>query len=168
MEIAVTGHRPQGLCSPPPWPGTPQYRGLVKFAETTLRNCTDLNRGNTDRIITGMALGWDQAIAQACVNLGMKFHAYVPFPGYESQWPNESQEYYKGLLTQAERIVVVTNAPYSPKLLQVRNVAMVDNASLLIALWNGSPSGTANCVKYARSQLLPVTNIWASWLTFIS
>ncbi len=32
-----------------------------------------------------------------------------------------------------------------------RNKWMVDNCDLLIAVWNGTSGGTANCVNYAKS-----------------
>ena len=36
--------------------------------------------------------------------------------------------------------------------MQKRNKYMVDNSQIVIAVWNGKPSGTANTVKYAREQ----------------
>jgi uncharacterized phage-like protein YoqJ len=35
-------------------------------------------------------------------------------------------------------------------MLQKRNEWMVDHCDLLIAVWDGSEGGTANCVRYAR------------------
>ncbi len=40
--------------------------------------------------------------------------------------------------------------------MQVRNEYMVDRADLVLALWNGTPGGTGNCVRYARTRGVPV------------
>ena len=36
---------------------------------------------------------------------------------------------------------------------------MVDHASLVIAVWNGSPSGTANTLRYARQKSVEIINV---------
>lgn len=41
---------------------------------------------------------------------------------------------------------------YAPAKMQIRNEYMVENCDLLIAVWDKSDGGTANCVKYAKSQ----------------
>jgi hypothetical protein len=42
--------------------------------------------------------------------------------------------------------------------------AVVDNSSLLVAVWDGQPArglgGTADVVAYARQRSIPVTVIW--------
>lgn len=37
---------------------------------------------------SGMAIGWDQAIAEACLNLSVQFEAHVPLVGQELVWRN--------------------------------------------------------------------------------
>jgi len=44
-------------------------------------------------------------------------------------------------------------------LCELRNQYMVDSADLVIACWNGSPGGTANCIKYAEKLGIPWINI---------
>ena len=51
----------------------------------------------------------------------------------------------------------MTSAWYTPACLQLRNEYMVDHADELIAVWDSSPSGTANCVNYAKRKNVPVT-----------
>jgi uncharacterized phage-like protein YoqJ len=36
--------------------------------------------------------------------------------------------------------------------LELRNHFMVDDSDIVVALWNGSDGGTANCVDYAREK----------------
>jgi uncharacterized phage-like protein YoqJ len=115
------------------------------------------------RVITGMALGWDQAIAQACVDLKIPFSAAVPFNGQELTWPRAAQDRYHRLLGQAQEVVIVSDGDYAPEKMQVRNQWMVDNCDVLLALYDGSSGGTANCVRYAEGKSVPVINIWSSW-----
>jgi len=43
-----------------------------------------------------------------------------------------------------------------------RNKYMVDRADEIIAVWDGSNSGTSNCINYAKKQGKPVINIYES------
>lgn len=40
---------------------------------------------------------------------------------------------------------------YYPEIMQKRNILVVDSVDKLLAVWNGTSGGTANCVSYARS-----------------
>lgn len=40
--------------------------------------------------------------------------------------------------------------------MQKRNEWMIDNSDAIIAVWDGTPSGTANTIEYARKQGKPV------------
>ena len=48
--------------------------------------------------------------------------------------------------------IQVSTKPYQVKLMQERNVWMVDNAVLTFAAYNGTPGGTKNCLGYAQQQ----------------
>ena len=45
---------------------------------------------------------------------------------------------------------------YTPDCMENRNRYMVDHADYLLAVWNGSPSGTGKTVRYAHQQGKPV------------
>ncbi len=141
MIVAFTGHRPQKLGGY----GPSTMQTMVRVAVRTLL----VEKGAT-AAISGMALGVDQWAAEVCVELGIPFTAAVPFVGQESQWPEESQRHYQLLLQRAYNVVVVSPGPYHPWKLQRRNEWMVDNCDVLLAFWDGSPGGTANCVRYAE------------------
>lgn len=111
-----------------------------------------------------MALGWDQALARAAINLGIPFDAYVPFAGQEWRWPAAAQYQYRQLLMFADRVIVCDQGPYAVYKMQRRNERMVDACDLVLALWNGAEGGTANCVRYALDMAKkPVENCWAEW-----
>ncbi|WP_188052008.1 hypothetical protein [Azospirillum sp. Sh1] len=50
--------------------------------------------------------------------------------------------------------------------MNTRNEWMVDHSDRLLALWDGSQGGTANCVRYARGLGRPIDNLWSEWEKF--
>lgn len=149
--MAVTGHRPNKLG------GYSNFSKLEWFAECEIK----LN--NPNLVITGMALGWDQAIAKACVNLNIPFIAAIPFVGQEKIWPKASQKLYKEILTKSSKVQIICDGGYSVDKMQIRNKWMVDHCSYLEALWDGSNGGTSNCVNYAEKKKVKIINCWDHW-----
>jgi uncharacterized phage-like protein YoqJ len=43
--------------------------------------------------------------------------------------------------------------------MQIRNEWMVDRADQVIAIWDGTSGGTANCVEYATKMNKPILRI---------
>jgi uncharacterized phage-like protein YoqJ len=152
--VVGTGHRPDKLLG-----YSPAARQRVEaFAEQCLRDMRPA------QLITGMAQGWDQALAVAAVKLGIPFLAAVPCDGQESVWPEPAQVLYRSLLAKAGQVVVVSPGAYAGWKMQKRNEFMVDAGTEVLALWNGSDGGTANCVHYAMKKKVPITNVWPQWL----
>jgi uncharacterized phage-like protein YoqJ len=85
------------------------------------------------KIISGMAIGWDQALAHAAVENGIPFIAAVPFIGQEHIWPQEAKDTYHALLKQAEEVVIVCEGGFAPYKFHIRDQWMSD---AMIALWN--------------------------------
>ena len=148
--FAATGHRPDKIGGY----GIAVANELHRLAKQSLRvHWPDL-------VVTGMALGWDMAVAEAAIDLKIPFVAAVPFRGQQSAWPFSSQERYNHLLKKAHEIVVVCEGGYAAWKMQRRNEYMVDRATEILALWNGTPGGTANCIDYANRCRKPVHNVW--------
>lgn len=150
---AFTGHRPNKLGGYSPL----VFQRLVALGEQALSDFT------VSKAIVGMALGWDQAVAQACINRSVPFVAAIPFVGQESLWPKESRETYARLIAQAGALVTVSPGEYSAASMHRRDRWMVDNGQRLIALYDGSPSGTGKTVDYAHSVGVEVCNMWPFW-----
>jgi len=143
MIIAFTGHRPNKL-------------GGYKIPNPTYTKvCQEIDKAlkelKPEKIISGMALGVDQWAAFIACELNIPFIAAVPFEKQESKWPKQSQESYHKLIKLASEIVIVSPGGYSPEKMQIRNKWMVDRCDKLIAVWDGTPGGTGNCVEYAKS-----------------
>lgn len=142
--IGVTGHRPEKLgMSGLDLPSNPIFRYVM------IKTKDILDEIKPSKVITGMALGYDQWVAQACIYLGIPFVAYVPCDGQEAKWPAKAQEYYNSLLKQAESVKVLSPGPYTVKSMHIRNQAIVDNCDILVACYNSTPGGTESCLRYA-------------------
>jgi uncharacterized phage-like protein YoqJ len=166
MIVAITGHRPPKLGGY--YLPNPIYLNVKAVLRTAFREQADrVSTGDELMILSGMALGVDQWAAEICIEERIKWTAVVPFHGWDSRWPDASRRHYQRLLNEADSVHVVTDThEYRANLLYRRNAWMVDNASLLLAVWNGSVGGTANCIEYARrkrvrTEILPVPlEIW--------
>jgi len=55
--------------------------------------------------------------------------------------------------------VMVHDGPYNSTCMQDRNEWMVDHCHALVAVWNGTGGGTANCVGYAKRVGKPIVMI---------
>lgn len=108
----------------------------------------------------GCALGWDQAVGQACVDLKIPFVAAIPFKGFNAKWRQDQQAYLQWLLTQAVAFHTVCDPGYEAWKLHQRNKWMVDNAEYGLALWDGSEGGTKNCINYAVNTGKSYANAW--------
>ena len=148
--IAGTGHRPNKLGGYTDY----AWQRLLLTAERAI----ELLEPTT--VISGMALGWDQALAMKAHEMGIPFIAAVPFVGQESVWPAQSKQRYYDLLSNAEDVVTVCSGGYSALSMQRRNEWMVDNCDGVLALWDGSSGGTGNCVNYVKHVKRPMKNAW--------
>lgn len=154
MKICATGHRPKSLGVPDPYsPAT--FRRLADTAGAWL----DQNP-HVSEVIVGMALGWDQAVAQAAIDRMLAVHAYIPFAGQADSWPIESLYAYQKLLQQCDSVRIISHGAYRPAMMQRRNEAMVDDSAAVLALWNGEDGGTGHCVAYAMMEGKEVHNVW--------
>ncbi|RWE37428.1 SLOG family protein [Mesorhizobium sp.] len=153
MIIAATGHRP------------PKLGGYGQDVRRELFNLAMdyLEAERPASVISGMALGWDQAFALAAVMCGIPLTAAVPFEGQHLRWPADSQRRFELLLSEATTVHIVSDIP-GDRAMQKRNEWMVDQANKMCALWDGSWGGTFNCLRYAKKVQRPVDNLWDRWV----
>ena len=148
---AFTGHRPKSF----PWGYNESVPGCVLLKEVLAAQISALaERGVTD-FLSGMAQGVDLWCAQIVLDLkkknsALKLHAILPCEGQESKWPAAAQAMYRSILEQADDVFFVGRA-YRPDCMLVRNRYMVEQASVLLAVYNGVfRSGTGMTVRYAQ------------------
>jgi len=159
MRLSVTGHRPEKL-------GGYSIEGrnkLYAFARLILNNEV-AEQDTAFHVVQGMAQGWDQAVCDACVVLGIPVHARVPFEGQERHWPADAQTRYRRLLARCET-VTVTSPTFTDDAYLKRNRQMVDESQKLLSLSSGT-GGSEYTVRYAREQGVQVVDLWPLWEKF--
>lgn len=155
MILGVAGHRPQKSGY--------DAHALRLFAQVVLLELQPAE------VITGMAQGWDQAIAQACADVGLPFIAAIPFEGQESRWPAEAQDRYWTLLGYTTKVVHVSRPEYSLAKMHKRNQWIADRADRAAVLWDGfDDSGTADFVRRIRLRGIEPVNLWDRWQEYRS
>ena len=114
--------------------------------------------------ITGMALGTDTWAAQEVLRFRyiyglrgetLKLFAAVPFDGQELQWTMEQQKRYQQILSNCDGVFYVCSSANSSAYM-ARNIYMIDHASRLIAVSNGSSGGTLRTINAAIEQKLEI------------
>jgi uncharacterized phage-like protein YoqJ len=141
---AITGHRPEKINN---W----------TFVEYQIALALRDNR--ITLMIQGMAAGVDLRSARVAFAERIPFVAARPWAGHTPRVADRI-DYYKAI-THAQRVVDVDPSEDYPGswVYQKRNEWMVDNADMVIAVWDGTSGGTANCVKYAQKQGVAVWRI---------
>ena len=172
MIYAASGHRPGKLGGF----GEPNLSRLDRFAHAAIKMLvTDDPQAH---VLTGMAQGWDMAIARACVALSVPWTAAIPYKGQEEIWPPHVQEVYRELVEKAGERVVVSTGDWSVRKLLARNEWMVDQVKGqperelspwggggMLVLWDGKKEGgTYKCVEYAEKRGVDVWNFWEQWV----
>lgn len=84
--------------------------------------------------------------------------AAVPCESQADKWPVKLQRRYHAILSRCDTKTLI-QSQYTNDCMQKRNRYMVDKADMVIAVWNGSPSGTGKTVAYAKEQGKPVLMI---------
>ena len=148
MIIAFTGHRPPKLIGGYDIYVGERFHVAFEWIQTQLTN--SLKELQPTKAISGMALGVDTWAAKICVELNIPFIAAIPFEGQEKRWSKQDQNIYNQLLEKAEKVITVSNGGYKPSAYQIRDEWMVDNADMVLAVFDGSKSGTKNTIDYAK------------------
>jgi uncharacterized phage-like protein YoqJ len=148
--IGVTGHRDAGQ-----GPGE-----LERFARFFVAHAI---RAGVSEIITGMALGWDLAVAEAADWAGVPFLAAIPFPSQADRWSFKDQMRYAALVAAATRTVIASSVPGTAAYLK-RDRWIVDQCDELWSLDSGRRSGTHTTVLYAEATGRKVVPLWDDWV----
>lgn len=158
--VAFTGHRPKQLADT--WNENNDTIRWVKFA---LKKVIEkfIVAYETDKFITGLAIGVDQYAAEAVISLrdskyqDVKLIGACPFPGQESKWLDKDQKRYNQICEDCNEVVTLQPEPYAAWKLLFRNQWMVKNSDWIIAVYNGSQKGgTAHCVRIALHHKRPI------------
>jgi uncharacterized phage-like protein YoqJ len=160
-HIAFTGHRPNKLGGYDD--NSPKRLALRQQIEETLQRAV-VKYGTTHQIIviSGGALGVDQDAARVAYKINIPFIVAQPCKNHESKWVQSAQIKYRKMLELAAQVVLVSDGTYTElgaKCMQDRNIWMVNHCDALVAVWDGTSGGTANCVRYAQKVGKPIVHI---------
>ena len=115
--------------------------------------------------ISGFALGIDLMAAQLvqllkCNLSGISLTAAIPFEGQAERYNIYDKRVYRRLLELADKVIVLSDC-YYPRCFLDRDEFMVENASYLIAYYDGrEKGGTYYTVKKARARGIPIINVY--------
>ena len=115
--------------------------------------------------ISGFALGIDLKAAQLVQSLkcnlpGISLTAAIPFKGQAERYNIYDKRVYRRLLELADKVIVLSDC-YYPRCFLDRDEFMVENASYLIAYYDGrEKGGTYYTVKKARARGIPIINVY--------
>jgi ribA/ribD-fused uncharacterized protein len=160
--VAGTGHRPEKLFTIKPYSKI-CFNMLVEFCEEVLKK-VETDYEPIGGVISGMALGFDQALAMAALNLDKPLIACVPCKEQDSPWPDEARARYRKIMRRASETWYATHGTYTQGCMHERDRMMVHKSDLLIALYDGNyDGGTAYTVNYALRLCARIENVWSLW-----
>jgi uncharacterized phage-like protein YoqJ len=151
--VSFTGHRPDKFGS-----YDESIPLIVSVKAALAATIIDLIAKGYTKFICGGALGVDTWAAEIVIEL-KRTHSNIvlviarPFPSQSAMWPNEAKIRFQNMCSLADEVYDVSPNPYAAWKMQRRNQWMADNSDVLVAVFDGSNGGTANCVKYATLKL---------------
>ena len=154
LIICATGHRPK-YC---PCQYDENHTWLVDL-KARLDKWVKENKPTL--ALQGGAIGFDTWFAETILDNGIPLHSYLPFEGQGENWPTAAKKRYNKILERSEKVIYLS-AKYSKDCFFVRDKAMVENSSLVLALLNPevTEGGTHFTVKFAKSKGRKVINFW--------
>ena len=125
-----------------------------------------LSREGVDTFLCGMAVGFDMAAAESVMRMRslladreIRLVAAVPFRNQASRFPAAEKARYERILDAADEVEVLSER-YAPECYSRRNDFLVDNASVIIAWYDGSPTGgTRYTIDRARRFARKIINL---------
>ncbi len=111
--------------------------------------------------ISGMALGIDIMCAELVLKLKKKYfkiqlECAIPCKNQTNRWGDKNIEKYNKILSLADKVTYTSNCDYFNGCMQKRNKYMIDNSTLLIAVFSGANGGTKQTIGYAKSKKIKI------------
>lgn len=165
MQIAITGHRQLSELDP-----------LKSGLHLIFRHLRRLLPSQDWIFYSQLAEGADRLVFQQAVEfarqnpgLSIRLIAQLPLPVpafLEDFQTTESKEEFTRLLGIADRVILPIQQLDRPYCYREANLRCLEDAALLIALWDGLPArgigGTAEMVQMVRSRSIPLAWVLAA------
>jgi len=149
--VCFTGHRPQKL----PWGFNENDERCQKMRIRAIIEIEDAIQKGYHTFLCGMALGFDMICAEIVLELKKKYPhikliGAIPCKNQCEKWNSIQKTRYQKILKQLDKIRCIYDH-YEDGCMQERNQYMINNSSLVIALFNGKNGGTKTTIDYAKS-----------------
>lgn len=159
MTCCFTGHRNAKL----PWGANDSDPRCIELKKEIFSRLEGIYETGYRHFICGMAIGCDTYFAQAVIRLrqlhpDVTLEAAIPCGTQPDKWPVNARIRYNSLVDSCDKITVLQIA-YSPDCMMKRNKYMVDNSSLILSCYDGTPGGTMNTLLYAMRQNIKIITI---------
>ena len=153
MRVGVTGHRQAD-----------RLGSIDELVDGVLERLGRDTEG-TPVVVSSIAEGADRLVARLGLSRGWDLVVILPFPrhDYETDFTTDaSRAEFDELLGRASAVDEVASRPTREDAYLAAGHAVVDDADVVLALWDGHPArgrgGTAEVVEYARSLGRPL--VW--------
>ncbi len=154
--LCFTGHRIQKL----PWGENEEDERCVGMKKKLKAKIIEAIKKGYIYFISGMALGFDIISAEMILELKkeyphIKLIGAIPCKDQYKVWKSYQIKRYKNVLSKCDSVRCLYDT-YNDKCMLERNDYMLNNSSLVIALYDGKGGGTGYTIKKAKEKSLKV------------
>ena len=152
-NCAFTGHRPARL----PWGANESDPRCLALKDRLAQAAEEAYAAGYRHFLCGMAQGADLYFAETILSLrdrhpDVTLEAAIPYLDQAKSWPQADRDRRQAILDRCDYETMVSHQ-YTRGCLLRRNRYMVDRASRIIAVYDGTPQGgTFQTLAYAMSQ----------------
>ena len=146
-----------------PTPDALHDRSFLPSAELVYLATRALKEAHATHVITSLALGWEQALAKAALELRIPFSTSLPYADRDLAWLPAARTAYRELLAHSAQVIQLTDG-FSPTCVSAGDQWRIAHSNRVLALWNYDFDGpTFEAIRFALSQDKPVLNLWEDW-----
>jgi hypothetical protein len=126
----------------------------IDWIKTTIKEI--INEMKITYGYTCLATGADELFAEVLIQNNIRYTAVIPCINYEMTFDESTLEDFLLSKNKASKLIELYNNQPSEKAFNEAGKTVVDNAEILIAVWDGEESkglgGTGDIVEYAKSK----------------
>ena len=156
QTCCFTGHRPDKL----PWGTDERDPRCLALKRSMAREVERLCRRGCRHFITCMARGSDLYFAETVLEL-KEIYPHItlvgagPCDSQAARWPEEERRRWRAVLDRCDAETLVQQH-YDRGCMHRRDRYMVDNSSVVLAVFDGTPGGTLYTLNYAMNRKLEI------------
>ena len=124
-----------------------------------------LNKNKPKEVVSGLAAGWDTAVADAAVMAKIPLISALAYKGQADHWPEDARSKQDQLIKNSEYVYIHADEKehgcYSK-----RDHWVLERSDVILALWSGVDGGTARAIAKASKMEKLVINLWNKWEDF--